>query len=316
MARILIKNISSIVKEISFDIRQVNVFAGPNSYIITRILSQVFQAERRYLASGVESDLYNCLLLAELDKGYFTHPDFGVTYESDWCSITLSGIQTKYQRKVGITSSEIPKSVYIPAYRNLVCMPGIGGTTDFHKEWSMARSIYQKFDLSLPDLEISYLNNGGQDYVLLGGTEVSLGSISNGYKSVLPLLLVYNGSIRCSKSINLIIEEPEQGLYPSTQRGLLKHLVSQVRSGDTLTFTTHSPYILNCLNNSLIAGSIGKEQNITPGIDPQKVGMWALLLDGSLNSLQDKTSGLLIGDEFNKEFQKSHSEMFQLLKQK
>lgn len=47
-----------------------------------------------------------------------------------------------------------------------------------------------------------------------------------------------------------IIEEPEQNLYPQEQYKLIEHLVSIINHGKQhrLTFTTHSPYIINFLN--------------------------------------------------------------------
>ena len=52
------------------------------------------------------------------------------------------------------------------------------------------------------------------------------------------------------KRISLIVEEPEQNLYPTTQRDLLNFIVSSCNREreNTLTVTTHSPYIINQLN--------------------------------------------------------------------
>ncbi|MCI6672513.1 MAG: AAA family ATPase [Prevotella sp.] len=123
---------------------------------------------------------------------------------------------------------------------------------------------------------------------------------------------------------HLIIEEPELNLYPSTQRGLLKHLVSQLckdlKHQHTLTITTHSPYILYALNNCMLAGlAVEKKKNaalkdagIVAAISPQDVGLW-LLEDGKVVSLQQTENSLLSQDFFNSEFQKNHEEMFQLL---
>lgn len=124
---------------------------------------------------------------------------------------------------------------------------------------------------------------------------------------------------------HLIVEEPEQNLYPSTQRGVLKHLVSYLskdtKHQHTLTITTHSPYILYALNNCMLAGLV-EQRNLdaieklssTIRINPSEVGLWSLH-GGELNSLQSPDTGLLTDDFFNSEFQKNHEEMFQLLKQ-
>lgn len=123
---------------------------------------------------------------------------------------------------------------------------------------------------------------------------------------------------------HLIVEEPEQNLYPSTQRGLVQRLVSYLckdkERQHTLTFTTHSPYILYALNNCMLAGLVEKKNanaveklSDTTRIDPAEVGLW-LLNDGELLSLQNENTHLLTQDFFNNEFQKNHEEMFKLLK--
>lgn len=123
---------------------------------------------------------------------------------------------------------------------------------------------------------------------------------------------------------HLVIEEPEQNLYPSTQRGLLKYLVSLLtrdeRHKHTLTLTTHSPYILYALNNCMLASKVasqkGKEYLLkkkTTGIAPDEVGLW-LMREGRAISLQDDKHHLLKTDLFNAELQANHNEMFDLLK--
>ena len=121
---------------------------------------------------------------------------------------------------------------------------------------------------------------------------------------------------------HLIIEEPELNLYPSTQRGLLQQLIGLLSLDGhehTLTITTHSPFILYTLNNSMLAGEL--DANIIPKevrekvspTSPKDVGIW-LMKDGKNLSLQDDSSHLLCSDFFNEEFQISHDLMFNLLK--
>ncbi|MCK6144218.1 ATP-binding protein [Prevotella intermedia] len=138
---------------------------------------------------------------------------------------------------------------------------------------------------------------------------------------VLWQLIGYQVDYSCT---HLVVEEPEQNLYPSTQRGLLQRLVSYLTNDSerqhTLTLTTHSPYILYALNNCMLAGLIEQkntdaieEISGTTRINPAEVGLW-LLKDGEIKSLQHPNTGLLTQDFFNSEFQKNHEEMFQLLR--
>ena len=60
-----------------------------------------------------------------------------------------------------------------------------------------------------------------------------------------------------------IIEEPEQNLFPETQRDLVYYLLQKCldKEGNRLTFTTHSPYILYALNNCMMAGLVSNKMN-------------------------------------------------------
>jgi predicted ATP-dependent endonuclease of OLD family len=62
---------------------------------------------------------------------------------------------------------------------------------------------------------------------------------------------------------NLFIEEPEQNLFPKTQRDLVYQLVKTINANPdhTLTLTTHSPYILSSINNLIYASQVSNEDN-------------------------------------------------------
>lgn len=121
---------------------------------------------------------------------------------------------------------------------------------------------------------------------------------------------------------HLIIEEPEQNLYPPTQRGLVKELVRlikpQPQRAHTLTLTTHSPYILYALHNCMLAGEVGTataEKSVdkfAPPIAPNEVAVW-LLKEGYAISLQEQETHRLKESSFNEEMQRNHEEMFQIL---
>lgn len=72
-----------------------------------------------------------------------------------------------------------------------------------------------------------------------------------------------------SRLIN-IVEEPEQNLFPEAQADILYYLIQCMNSGsvlggeNSLIFTTHSPYIVEALNNSIYAKRLlenGKDLN-------------------------------------------------------
>ena len=61
---------------------------------------------------------------------------------------------------------------------------------------------------------------------------------------------------------SFIVEEPEQNLYPSTQRDLLNFIVANCNGNKnhSLTITTHSPYVINQLN--LLLKAADKNENV------------------------------------------------------
>lgn len=60
-----------------------------------------------------------------------------------------------------------------------------------------------------------------------------------------------------------IVEEPEQNLYPSSQRGMINSLLSfnNINRGNKLIMTTHSPYLINYLTIAVKAGLLKERIN-------------------------------------------------------
>ncbi|MFT3678645.1 MAG: AAA family ATPase [Ferruginibacter sp.] len=65
-----------------------------------------------------------------------------------------------------------------------------------------------------------------------------------------------------------IVEEPEQNLYPSSQRGMLNSLTAfnNINRGNKLVMTTHSPYLINYLTIAVKAHTL-KDRIRTPELE-------------------------------------------------
>jgi hypothetical protein len=108
------------------------------------------------------------------------------------------------------------------------------------------------------------------------------------------------------QSSQFVIEEPEQNLFPETQRDLIYYLLEKI-SGERdhkLLITTHSPYILYALNNCMMAGLVydkmDKESmaNIKcdkSRISPSKVKVYEIR-DGKVECIQQEDG--LIGENY------------------
>lgn len=96
---------------------------------------------------------------------------------------------------------------------------------------------------------------------------------------------------------NIFLEEPEENLYPLTQRDLVFNIAA-LMNGDrshNVFLTTHSPYILTSLNNLLYASNVGKRKKeqvhkvipVKYWVQPEDVGAW-FVKNGTVTSIMDK----------------------------
>ena len=115
-----------------------------------------------------------------------------------------------------------------------------------------------------------------------------------------------------------VIEEPEQNLFPSTQKDLLYSLLASINHGRNhkMVITTHSPYILYALNNAMMAYLVKDNAQMPDKVretigclgaafDPKQVSVWQIQdgclvgLDGEQNgTIQDK-NGLIRRNYFD-----------------
>jgi predicted ATPase len=143
-------------------------------------------------------------------------------------------------------------------------------------------------------------------YISLNGQTIPFEFASSGLQSCIPLLITFDKATRdinkylsvddrirqTHKDFNknlIIIEEPEQNLFPKTQYELTKYIISNIHYDifenlevglknenektkyinvidsqiilSQLFITTHSPYILTSLNNLIYAYTIGQKNN-------------------------------------------------------
>lgn len=86
---------------------------------------------------------------------------------------------------------------------------------------------------------------------------------------------------------NIVIEEPELNLFPTTQIRLVYYLLSKINhSRDQLVLTTHSPYVLYAFNNCLLAAKTSGNAEVpvdeltgipaSAWVNPNNVSVWEL----------------------------------------
>lgn len=124
------------------------------------------------------------------------------------------------------------------------------------------------------------------------------------------------------QSVQSLIEEPEQNLFPQTQQALTYELVADTTGSDNrLTITTHSPYVLfalnNCMMGYLVKKNIPEEEwsqfpSYRSWINPEQVSIYEMLDNGTIKRLQDE-DGILEDNYLNRAYKENSREYLSLL---
>ena len=215
---------------------------------------------------------------------------------------------------------------YIPSERNLISLfdkslsnmisaeiPLPRALLEFSASYNSARNDIKELSL----LGMQYKNENSQDRVYYeDGNYLTLSNSSSGIQSALPLYLTLK--YFASKPGYIMVEEPEQNLYPKSQIETVKFMVEN-RGKSSLSIMTHSPYILSILNVLIFAHKASNTNDtlkekisaIIPQaqqIDPDKFSAY-LIEDGISKNIKGESTGMIqentidnIGDRLDDEF--------------
>jgi predicted ATPase len=122
-----------------------------------------------------------------------------------------------------------------------------------------------------------------------------------------------------------IIEEPEQNLFPETQRDLIYYLFNKIQGerDHSLILTTHSPYILyainNCLMGSVISDKLDEKEkqefkSLQSWISPSQVNVYEIDgSNGTLKSIKNPKTGTVDKHYFNTVMNDIMNEYYEML---
>lgn len=227
----------------------------------------------------------------------FFSSDSYIKYDGDYITIEQNGDEDDavITRKSDFEERRYnTKLCFIPSERNLIsAVKNLDKTykaTDldvllnYLLEWDEVKDYYgTKNALRLSVARnIQYYNDGGADFIYLSqnGKKMPVFYASSGVQSAMPIEVmidrysafvgeraslskhdwkqISDDTIKANyQSVQFYIEEPEQNLYPMSQKDLVlnvvKHMVSanrneKARYESMVVMTTHSPYILSVLN--------------------------------------------------------------------
>ncbi|MCL2521188.1 MAG: ATP-binding protein [Spirochaetaceae bacterium] len=158
-------------------------------------------------------------------------------------------------------------------------------------------------------------------YLLVNNKKIPLNNISSGQQEVLWILNILIFYLTKNYKCFFIIEEPENSLFPSTQKLITEFIALVHNAGHQVLITTHSPYILGTLNNLLYAPVRAKEINNEEAINKiinkdywlnkENFGAWFIDSKHTVSSCFDEEKGVIknevidkASDDINNDFDK------------
>lgn len=281
-----------------------------------------------------------------LNDDYFKD-NSSIEYNGDTIVIEYhGGTNPKISRKADFAQRRYNSKIcYIPAERNLVAaLQNIDRAYkaterdvlfNFIYEWDEAKSPSTRsnpYKLSVTG-DFSYACQSGNDLIIRkDGTESPAFYASSGIQSVTPLDVMShymmsqvgkrapmsmsdlnaiqepNSKRLTYQSAQVFIEEPEQNLYPESQRLIILSLVKALAEAQKIEsetsmimLTTHSPYILSVINVLLLASAASSKESGKGIIDsklllnPSDVSGYFISEDGIFKSIVDDDLQMLDG---------------------
>lgn len=285
-----------------------------------------------------------------LNDDYFKD-NSSIEYNGDTITIEYrGGTNPKISRKADFAQRRYNSKIcYIPAERNLVAaLQNIDRAYkaterdvlfNFIYEWDEAKSPSTKsnpYKLSVTG-DFSYACQSGNDLIIRkDGTESPAFYASSGIQSVTPLDVMShymmsqvgrkapmsmsdlnaiqepNSRRLTYQSAQVFIEEPEQNLYPESQRLIILSLINALveakkveSESSMIMLTTHSPYVISVVNALLSAASVAGKNTGNEVIDarfllkPSEISGYFISDDGIFRSILDSELEMLSGMELD-----------------
>ena len=257
------------------------------------------------------------------------HPNV-VTYENGHFQVTTDGNR----------EGDVMRYQYVPAERNLIGnmseaiasmvvaeIPISKLLLEYMSQFERAAKMFPRY--AIPFFGVDYVRLDHRNLIELKGKDryLPLSASSSGLQSAIPMLMIVDYALKSGDRDAIVIEEPEQNLFPENQREVLNFIASRLSGGENRQFvlTTHSPYMLSCLNVLMLAHKLYGHEDLREQVadivrpeymvSPADVAAYSLNPDDedgiyckslisektgmvSVNALD--TASIYIGDEFDR----------------
>ena len=267
-----------VLKDIDIELNKTNLFIGENGSgksVLAKLITIVTnEVPENFLGQFKEFNIDfitedTIILFKENDNILLdiSHASIKVHKPSAYKEQVLNQLMeehTNYNKVQdfigGLKQLDEIESQYIPAERNLISIfnqsisnfisakiPLPDTLLKFSSQYNNARKHITELEL----LNMKYISKSGQDRIYYDDKNyLPLEHSSSGIQSALPMYLVLK--YLSSSYSHIIIEEPEQNLYPKAQMDTIKYIIQTTNNNDT-HIMTHSPYVLSTLNILLFA---------------------------------------------------------------
>lgn len=230
-------------------------------------------------------------------------------------SLLITKTSVSFLKKAGLTEDNLSDphtlnvlkanyriGLYILAERNLVGnlsdslasimlhqIPLSNPLLEYMSMFEKAKKEFSTYDI--PFFGVKFVKKDGKDRIELKNKskDLPLSACSSGLQSALPMLMVIDYALKTDCFDSFVVEEPEQNLFPENQREVLGFFAMRLVNNSRKTqfvLTTHSPYLLSCLNVLMLAYKLylhkeireQVQQIVNPSfvINPEDVAVYSL----------------------------------------
>lgn len=285
------------------------------------------------------------------DTGKFCYQLFGVTAKQELEKLGANIDKLEEDKIIkkhrNYLRAMMRLAYYIPAERNLTGVfasslanmlvsniPLPSPLIEYMSVFERAKNHFTTYDASF--LGVKYNKNFGDECISLvdnSDKHIQLEACSSGIQSALPMLMVLDYLKEGIGFDTIVIEEPEQNLFPTNQREILNRIIllSNSKKDCNIIINTHSPYLLSALNVSMLAAKLssideykGAVNNIVNSqfqINSTEISVFSLGEATYCKSILDDKTGLisinyldLVSDTINLDFNRLYEIYLKMLR--
>ena len=168
------------------------------------------------------------------------------------------------------------------------------------------------------NIEINRATNA-IDFIVDNHVRIELKNASSLVKSLAGLFVLLTENVNSLRSLGrhlIVIDEPEMNAHPEAQRQIIELLAILMNMGNHVLITTHSPYLVDHLNNLIDAANLPADHQAEFAgenfalkskeaiLRAEDVGVYEFTTDGEIKELFDRQDRLIdtstFGDVSNK----------------